>query len=114
MVFLIQQSQNKDSVAVHLKLDELLSSQERASNQLVDVENLDETQLKRIAAFYAEVARRAQDNPNDAACSFGDSANEKKEREAAQKIPAGLVDTMPAKDAIRSPVGQGQQKKDEK
>lgn len=72
MVFLIQQSQNKDSVAVHLKLDELLASQERASNRLVDIENLDEAQLKKIQEFYARVAKRAEKDPADPACSFGD------------------------------------------
>jgi low affinity Fe/Cu permease len=72
MFFLIQQSQNKDSVAVHLKLDELLASQERASNRLVDIENLDEAQLKKIQEFYSRVAKRAENNPADPACSFGD------------------------------------------
>lgn len=72
MVFLIQQSQNKDSVAVHLKLDELLASQAQASNRLVDIENLDEAQLKKIQEFYTQLAARAQANPNEPACSFGD------------------------------------------
>src|ERR1044071_9570605 len=42
MVFVIQQSQNKDTVAIHLKLNELIASHERASNRLVDIEDLTE------------------------------------------------------------------------
>src|SRR6478735_2857268 len=39
MVFLIQQSQNKDSVALHLKLNELLASHRRASNRMIGIED---------------------------------------------------------------------------
>src|SRR5690606_38410228 len=46
MVFLIQQTQNKDSKAVHLKLDELLVAIKGASEKLVDIEDLDERQLR--------------------------------------------------------------------
>ena len=60
MVFLIQQSQNKDSVAVHLKLDELLATSQRASNRMIGIEALDEQELQRVAAFYARLAERAK------------------------------------------------------
>ena len=46
MVFLIQQSQNKDALAVHLKLNELLASHREASNHLVAIEELDEEELR--------------------------------------------------------------------
>src|SRR5581483_10692891 len=45
MVFLIQRSQNKDAVAVHLKLNELVAAMEGASNRLIDVEALTEREL---------------------------------------------------------------------
>ena len=48
MVFLIQQSQNKDAVAVHLKLNELLASHREASNMLVSIEDLDEDELRQL------------------------------------------------------------------
>ena len=48
MVFLIQKSQNKESVAVQLKLNELVAAHEFASNRLVDVENMTEEELKII------------------------------------------------------------------
>ncbi|WP_246794473.1 low affinity iron permease family protein [Burkholderia perseverans] len=59
MVFLIQQSQNKDSVAVHLKLNELLASQRDASNRLIGIEDASENDLRRIAAAYLELAEQA-------------------------------------------------------
>jgi low affinity Fe/Cu permease len=60
MVFLIQQSQNKDSVALHLKLNELLASHRNASNRLIGIEELDEQDLRDVATFYARLAERAK------------------------------------------------------
>ena len=58
MVFLIQQSQNKDSVAVHLKLNELLASHRAANNQLIGIEDASEDDLRRLAAAYLRLASR--------------------------------------------------------
>jgi low affinity Fe/Cu permease len=55
MVFLIQKSQNKDSLAIQLKLNELVASQKFASNRLVDVESLTEEELKTIHAYYKKL-----------------------------------------------------------
>ncbi|HYG50770.1 MAG TPA: low affinity iron permease family protein [Flavobacteriales bacterium] len=52
MVFLIQKSQNKDSLAIQLKLNELIASQKLASNRMVDVENLTEEELEIIHTYY--------------------------------------------------------------
>ena len=60
MVFLIQQSQNKDSVALHLKLNELLASNHVASNRMIGIEDLDEQDLRQVAAFYVRLAERAK------------------------------------------------------
>lgn len=60
MVFLIQKSQNKDSLATQLKLDELLAASRHASNQLVDVENLSEDELKVIKKFYCDLSAMAK------------------------------------------------------
>jgi low affinity Fe/Cu permease len=59
MVFLIQQSQNKDSVALHLKLNELLASQKAASDALIGIEDAPEEDLRRIADAYLRLAQRA-------------------------------------------------------
>ena len=61
MVFLIQQSQNKDSIAIHLKLDELLASHELASNRMIAIEDLDEEDLARVRIFYNQLADYAEE-----------------------------------------------------
>jgi low affinity Fe/Cu permease len=56
MVFLIQKSQNKDSLAIQLKLNELVAAHEFASNRLVNVENLSENDLKLIQQYYSRLS----------------------------------------------------------
>jgi low affinity Fe/Cu permease len=65
MVFLIQQSQNKDSVAMHLKLNELLASHRHANNQLIGIEDASEDDLRRLAAAYLRLAAKAADAGNE-------------------------------------------------
>jgi low affinity Fe/Cu permease len=60
MVFIIQQSQNKDTVAIHLKLNELIASHDRASNRLVDIEELTDEELQRIKEFYVTISQLAE------------------------------------------------------
>jgi low affinity Fe/Cu permease len=60
MVFIIQQSANKDTVAIHLKLNELIAANKNASNQLVDIEDLTERQLQTVKEFYVKLADKAQ------------------------------------------------------
>jgi low affinity Fe/Cu permease len=61
MVFLIEQSQNEDSVAVHLKLNELLAASKVASNRMIRIEQLDEQDLRDVAEFYVRLAARARE-----------------------------------------------------
>ena len=56
MVFLIQRAQNKDSLAIHLKLNEIVAATTGASNRLVDVESLSEKELAQLHRFYGELA----------------------------------------------------------
>jgi low affinity Fe/Cu permease len=65
MVFLIQQSQNKDSVAVHLKLNELLASHQAASNRLIGIEDASEEDLRRLADVYLKLAENASRRERD-------------------------------------------------
>jgi low affinity Fe/Cu permease len=58
MVFLIQNAQNRESKAIHLKLDELILSVNRARNELIDIEDLTEEQLDLLAERYHRVAER--------------------------------------------------------
>jgi low affinity Fe/Cu permease len=59
MVFIIQQAQNKDTVAIHLKLDELIAATKGASNRIINIEDLSEIDLKTIKAFYAKLYEEA-------------------------------------------------------
>ncbi len=52
MVFLIQRSQNKDALAIHLKLNEIVAALEGASNRLIDVEDLTEAEIKTLHKHY--------------------------------------------------------------
>lgn len=60
MVFLIQRTQNKDALAIHLKLNELVSAMEGASNRLIDVEALSEKELETLHRYYGELAALAR------------------------------------------------------
>ncbi|QEC74369.1 low affinity iron permease family protein [Arachidicoccus ginsenosidivorans] len=56
MVFVIQQSQNKDTMALQMKLNELIASNKRASNRLIDVEDLTEEELVLIKDYYIKLS----------------------------------------------------------
>ena len=60
MVFLIQNTQNRDTEALHVKLDELIRASRGAHNALLDLEELDEEELDLIRADYEELARKAR------------------------------------------------------
>jgi len=60
MVFLIQHTQNADTAALHLKLDELIRATRAADNLLLDMEELDEQQLERIRQRYEALATKAR------------------------------------------------------
>lgn len=60
MVFIIQQSQNKDTMALQLKLNELIASHENASNRLIDIEDLSEEELRQLKSFYIKLSRLAE------------------------------------------------------
>ena len=52
MVFLIQRAQNKDALAIHLKLNEIVAAMEGASNRLIDVEDLSEPEIAALRNYY--------------------------------------------------------------
>jgi low affinity Fe/Cu permease len=60
MVFLIQNTQNRDTQALQIKLDELLRTMENAHTVLLDLEELDDEELDLIRKDYLELARKAR------------------------------------------------------
>jgi low affinity Fe/Cu permease len=60
MVFLIQRAQNKDAMAIQLKLNELVAALSGASNSLIDIEDLSEDELETLHRHYAQLAQLAQ------------------------------------------------------
>lgn len=71
MVFLIQNTQNRDSEAVQLKLDELLRSTPGAHNALLEIEELSEEELDEIKRCYTQLARRALEDLRNGKSDLG-------------------------------------------
>ena len=82
MVFLIQRSQNKESMAVQLKLNEIVAALQGASNQLIDVEDLTEEELRALHRHYAKLVAMAR---NDSSLTQSHSVEEAQVRHRAKK-----------------------------
>lgn len=61
MVFVIQNTQNRDTAAMQIKLDELIRATEAAHNALLDLEELEEEELEKFRSRYEQLARDARD-----------------------------------------------------
>ena len=64
MVFIIQNTQNRDAKAVHLKLDEIIRALKGARNELVDLEDLSDEELTRLEAQFKELRQKAERDGN--------------------------------------------------
>jgi low affinity Fe/Cu permease len=62
MVFLIQNTQNRDAKAMHLKLDEIIRALKGARNQLVDLEDLSDEDLKKLEEQFRRLRKKAERN----------------------------------------------------
>lgn len=62
MVFLIQSTQNRESTAMQIKIDELIRTQQHAHNALLDLEELTESELEELRALYEQLATKARKN----------------------------------------------------
>jgi low affinity Fe/Cu permease len=82
MVFVIQQTQNKDSMALQLKLNELIACEEKASNRLIDIEDLSQEELETIKKFYIKLATLAKKEQDLHTSHSVDEAND----QHAQKL----------------------------
>jgi low affinity Fe/Cu permease len=80
MVFLIQKSQNKDSKAIQIKLNELIAANEKASNRMVDIEDLTEKELDQIHCYYEKLADFAEEDEDIHASHSIDAAKRNQDR----------------------------------
>ena len=62
MVFLIQRAQNKDSLVLHLKLNELIAATKGASNRLINAQDFSEEEIRLLHAFYCLLAEKAKED----------------------------------------------------
>lgn len=86
MVFLIQRSQNKDAMAIQLKLNELVAAMKGASNRLIDIEDLSEAELKVLHQHYARLVEMAK---KDTDLTESHSVEEAEARHATKRPKAG-------------------------
>ena len=98
MVFIIQQSQNKDTIALQLKLNELIASSDKASNRLIDIEDLTEEELEKAKTFYRKLAELAE-KEDDAFISHSiEEANQKHEEKSSSQKRPKVADSKKEKD----------------
>jgi len=83
MVFLIQRAQNKDALAIQLKLNELLASQQGASNRLINVEDLSEEEIVTLHNRFSKLSKRLQSAADD--CNSHSIAEAKEAAEEAEQ-----------------------------
>jgi low affinity Fe/Cu permease len=102
MVFLIQRSQNKDSRAVHLKLNEVVAALQGASNRLINVEDLTETEIRVLHEHYQRLVAMAK---RDASLTESHSVEEADERHRTKARPPKPVVGMPPADGRTSAAG---------
>jgi low affinity Fe/Cu permease len=80
-VFLIQNTQNRDAKAMHLKLDELISSMHGARNQLVDLEDLSDAELEKLQQQFKRLRQRAGSDRNESLRAVGDELDHEEDDE---------------------------------
>lgn len=96
MVFLIQKTQNKDSLAIQLKLNELIAAHEFASNRLVNVEGMTEDELKVIQKYYARLSQFAKTEETLQKSHSIDEAERSHARKKNARFPkTGQTPSMP-------------------
>jgi low affinity Fe/Cu permease len=82
MVFVIQQTQNKDTMALHLKLNELIACNSDASNRLIDIEDLTEEELETVKKFYIQLSTLAKKENVFTTHSLDEAENNQQQKQA--------------------------------
>jgi low affinity Fe/Cu permease len=105
MVFLIQRSQNKDSLALHLKLNEIVAAMKGASNRLIDVESLSEAELRALHTHYETLARMAK-RDLDLLCSHSVEEAEHRHHRKVAAARASIASEEKEEQAHSAPCGR--------
>jgi low affinity Fe/Cu permease len=90
MVFLIQNTQNRDARAIHLKLNELIHAVDKAKNRMIDVEKLSDIELEELAKTYEGIricANERQTRRNDVAIDTGSTITASRTLEQSATTP---------------------------
>ncbi|HRJ02941.1 MAG TPA: low affinity iron permease family protein [Ignavibacteria bacterium] len=85
MVFVIQRTQNKDSMAIQLKLNELIAAAAGASNRMVDIEDISEAELEILHRHYKKLARLFENDKHLKETHSIEEAEKRHQRKAAKK-----------------------------
>jgi len=96
MVFLMQNTQNRDTISIQLKLDELIRANENARNAMLSLEDLTEEQLKRVKATFANLADTAAPVQRELAQASEHLAEASEKVEKAQEKVLDAVGATPA------------------
>ena len=99
MVFLLQHSQNRDTIAIQLKLDELIRANERARNRMLMLEDLTDEELKRVKETFASLVEPAKEAVRDVKNDLAETEevlDEIQHHAKSIKQPAESVDTRPS------------------
>jgi low affinity Fe/Cu permease len=78
MVFLIQNTQNRDSQAIHVKLDELIRAKKGARNSLLDLDDLTDEELERLRASFSKLGAKARKQKVEAIEEEAEEVTQKK------------------------------------
>ncbi len=98
MVFLIQKAQNKDSLAIQLKLNELVASHENSSNRLVDIESMTEDEMMIVQKYYKKLSQLSQKDTNlQTSHSIDEAKQNHEEKLEPEKTKAAKPKAKPAK-----------------
>jgi low affinity Fe/Cu permease len=109
MVFLIQKAQNKDSLAIQLKLNELVASSEFSSNSLVDIESMTEEEMIIVQKYYqrlSELSKKDESITTSHSIGEAQDQHERKDRNRSQQKSSRKPDketTKPTKAAKKTP-----------
>lgn len=96
MVFVIQHSQNKDTVAMQIKLNELIAVNKEASNRLVDIEDLTEEELQVLKKYYTKLAILSKKDHDIFSSHSVDEAEENNKVKSKPRKPVSKNGTNPA------------------